>query len=913
MLLRILACAVAVTVGLSFPAKADSSDGKAAAPGVIAESNLFGPGRAEQAFAAIKTAIGHNFDVIGVHIAPTELLVDAITDEAAKTVETWRFAPVSVFGLLRFYRATRTTSGSAVSMTDSIADSRFPLGADQLSIVARLAIDAISRARLETPGRVTEMELRRLPRIVGGQRDPIWQVHVEGADEEADFGADINGKITSTDLRNTNRARHLDLFAAGPDFAEFVGRIRDQTGNDWVFHRIEIEKQEIGFDVRLAASKNAQITHFTATISEIQTSAFDMPHMAFPGTPADEPFALADVDFDLLSRLEQAAKDKLAIGDGVITRVTISRPHHENGDFIEWEVEVGQANAPIFSVPGQPEKRQGSVTFDGKGNFLRANYPKGEGPPADLFKPPALEAAVGQIADQLGAHAEIVELTIGRDSIRINAADPKAPAKLVLFEFKDGVVSRLPEEFQAMATAFGDGPDWRFDIAELTPDVFRRLADMEARATEARNDADARVDGIVISKDKQFHPSNRLTLIAVQTDVNGASDTMSFDLTGAVPKLAEAKSGLFVGGRNLLDKGGDAVADMNTCEYSQDAQTLIAACTRVLERQPNAIDYYDRGNGYRDLKQWEEAIADYSKAIEIDPKYTHAYNNRAFAYAAINDADHAAADASKAIELDPKHAFAYQIRGFAEESQGKWDAAIADFAKLISLADSKEHAAFAYYNRGLVEYSGKGDLDRAIADFDEAIKRNPKQSDAFVYRGMMWRLKGDMKRAIADHTQATRLDPRNGAGFFNRGMEYYLSGALPQALADLSQATALVPSAPYPALVLDVVTAKSGVASLLKERSGAIDMGVWPAPAIRLLLGQLTPDALAAAAEDGEAATKANRMCEADFYIGVSLARAGRPDEAADKWQEALAKCPARWPERAYAEVELKALKGGKK
>ena len=906
MLLRLLSSAIAVTLALSLPSYAGASDDNAGPPAGADQSSLFYPGNAEHAFVAIEKAIGHDFDVIGVSITRTHLLVDAITDAAAGKVETWQVAHSGLIGALGLDLATRVTDESAVTQIGSLEDNRFALGADKLSIVPKLVADAIARARLETPGKVTEMELRRLPKIVGGRRDPIWQIHVEGAGEEADFGADMDGKITSSDLRRTNHANHLDLLAAGPDFEAFIARIRDEAGRDWVFHRIEIEQSAIGFDVHLASGKASEIKHFNATLSGIQTTAFDIPHTAFPGDPVDEPFAFNDVDFGLLAGLEQGAKDKLGFGEGVIKRVIISRPHHENGASIEWEVEVGEANAPIFQMPGQPERREGSATFDGKGNFLRAKYPKGEGPAADLFRPDALQAAVAAIAQQLGAHAEIVELQINQDQIRITAADPKLKAKLVLFQLKDGIVARMPEAFQGLAAVFGDGPDWRWDIATLTPEVFQRLADMEARAAQARNDPNAHISGIAISKDKQFHPGNQATLIQVETEAAGQTDTMAFDLTGRAPKLAEAKSGVFVGGQNGEDE------DATTCGSSRDPQAVIAACTRTLEGHPDApararaVGYYDRGNAYMDLNQWNEAIADFSQAIEIDPRHASAYQNRAFVYAMINDAEHASADASKVIELEPKNAKAYKIRGLSEEALGKWDAAIADFTQQIALVHSDDHA---YYNRGFAEYSGKGELDRAIADFSQAIKLNPKQVDAFVYRGIAWRLKGDIQRAIADHGGAIRVDPRNGAAFFNRGMEYYLTGALPQALADLSQATALAPKEAYPALLLDLVTTRSGVASSLKEQSDKLDMGAWPAPAIRLLLGQLTPDALLAAAEDGDATRKAGRLCEAKFYAGVSLARAGKPTEASGKWREALASCPPHAAERGYADVELKALK----
>ena len=51
----------------------------------------------------------------------------------------------------------------------------------------------------------------------------------------------------------------------------------------------------------------------------------------------------------------------------------------------------------------------------------------------------------------------------------------------------------------------------------------------------------------------------------------------------------------------------------------------------------------------------DKAIADFSKAIEIDPKSAIAYNNRGWAYEGKKDYDRAIADYSKAIEIDPKY------------------------------------------------------------------------------------------------------------------------------------------------------------------------------------------------------------------------------------------------------------------
>ncbi len=371
------------------------------------------------------------------------------------------------------------------------------------------------------------------------------------------------------------------------------------------------------------------------------------------------------------------------------------------------------------------------------------------------------------------------------------------------------------------------------------------------------------------------------------------------------------KSGIYINGKNVTDSGSDD--DINGCEYSDDPQTTVSACARWLDHHPNdpphdrAVEYYNRGNGYLKLKQWSSAIADYSKALEVDPKYQRPYTNRAFAYLSNGDAEHAAPDADKAIKIDPNKTFAYIVRAFADEKLDKWDAAIADFSVVIKQTNGE---AQSYYNRGVAYYS-KGDLDHAVADLDKTIAIDPKRADAFVYRGLARRVKGEMAGAIADHTAALGVDPRNAAAYFNRGMEYYLTGALPKALADLSQATAIAPTEPYPNLLLDIVATRSGLPSQLKEQSAKIDMAAWPAPAVRLLLAQLTPEALAAAADDGAPSDKPRRLCEAAFYTGVALARAGKSDDAAAKWREALASCPHPTPERSYAEAELKAA-GGK-
>ena len=59
-------------------------------------------------------------------------------------------------------------------------------------------------------------------------------------------------------------------------------------------------------------------------------------------------------------------------------------------------------------------------------------------------------------------------------------------------------------------------------------------------------------------------------------------------------------------------------------------------------------------------------------------------------------------------------------------------------------------------------YGEKGDHDKAIADFTEAIRLNPKYAEAYYNRGFAYGKKGDHDKAITDYTAAIRINPKDG-------------------------------------------------------------------------------------------------------------------------------------------------------
>jgi len=90
----------------------------------------------------------------------------------------------------------------------------------------------------------------------------------------------------------------------------------------------------------------------------------------------------------------------------------------------------------------------------------------------------------------------------------------------------------------------------------------------------------------------------------------------------------------------------------------------------ILDDNNLAKSYNNRGLTYSKLGNYEDAIADYTRAIRIDPDYANAYGNRGVAYNELGNYKDAIDDYTKAIRIDPDYASAYKNRGISKENAG---------------------------------------------------------------------------------------------------------------------------------------------------------------------------------------------------------------------------------------------------
>lgn len=147
------------------------------------------------------------------------------------------------------------------------------------------------------------------------------------------------------------------------------------------------------------------------------------------------------------------------------------------------------------------------------------------------------------------------------------------------------------------------------------------------------------------------------------------------------------------------------------------------------------------------------AIADLSRATEIDPTDEMAYRYLGDLHRQTGNLDAAIAAYSNALRLNPGFSRLYNSRGEVYLAQKAYGEAIADFTQAISVYPEDP---IGYYNRGITNYELK-DYPQAIYDFHDAIRISDVYAVAYVGRGKVRQAVSNFKGAVEDFLTAASL------------------------------------------------------------------------------------------------------------------------------------------------------------
>jgi len=132
---------------------------------------------------------------------------------------------------------------------------------------------------------------------------------------------------------------------------------------------------------------------------------------------------------------------------------------------------------------------------------------------------------------------------------------------------------------------------------------------------------------------------------------------------------------------------------------------------------------------------------------------------------------------------------AYLKEGNLWMGKGQLDRAISNFNKALEI---DPRYAEAYNDRG-VAYANKGQYNEAISDFDKALQITPRDAEVYNNRAVAYELKGQHDRAISDYNKALQINPRLAEAYSNRGNVYARKGLYDQAIADYNKALQINP------------------------------------------------------------------------------------------------------------------------
>ena len=183
----------------------------------------------------------------------------------------------------------------------------------------------------------------------------------------------------------------------------------------------------------------------------------------------------------------------------------------------------------------------------------------------------------------------------------------------------------------------------------------------------------------------------------------------------------------------------------------------IAEYTLAIELKPDDDDaYYNRGLAYSSKGDSANAIADFEKITSLRPDFADAYNNLGILYYNLGDFEKAVSNLTKTIELNSDNETAYFLRGAAYSSQQKYDEAIQDFEKTVAINPNNFEA---YNNLGILHYN-RDEFDLAIENLSKAIGINPTSEEYYI-RGVSYAMKQDFKNAAVDFAKTLELDPND--------------------------------------------------------------------------------------------------------------------------------------------------------
>jgi len=159
----------------------------------------------------------------------------------------------------------------------------------------------------------------------------------------------------------------------------------------------------------------------------------------------------------------------------------------------------------------------------------------------------------------------------------------------------------------------------------------------------------------------------------------------------------------------------------------------LGGCVSSPRDRQVASDYYDLGNAYAELGQYEKAISEFQAALNVDPAFVKADYNLALAYAHAKRTGDAVSVLKRLLAADPQNTQLLSALGWAYHLSGKDEESLVQYKLVISLSPADLNAL---YNSGIILWKLNRQQE-AMDQFTGLLSKSPEDTDALYAAGSL--------------------------------------------------------------------------------------------------------------------------------------------------------------------------------
>ena len=201
-----------------------------------------------------------------------------------------------------------------------------------------------------------------------------------------------------------------------------------------------------------------------------------------------------------------------------------------------------------------------------------------------------------------------------------------------------------------------------------------------------------------------------------------------------------------------------------------------------------SVFYYKRGLSFKESPGYSRdlSLADFNKALELDPTNEEALRERGFIYFVNDNLTAAVTDFDNALKLNKSDAAVYVLLARIHNKTNV-DQALVDYANYFAL---KTDDPYAYVDRARI-YEVRNENNLALADYNKVIQLLPTQVIGYGNRADLYLRQKKYALGIADLSKSIELDPNPSPWYARRGLVYEVQGKYDLAVDDYRQALKL--------------------------------------------------------------------------------------------------------------------------